>query len=57
MNVANFTANVSFGLADRWDLYGAWDIVQRVDRDNLELFNEDPNRGGVDPRTPYARER
>src|SRR5688500_16059902 len=57
MNVANFTANVSFGLADRWDIYGAWDFIQRVDRDNLLLFNTDPDRGGVDPRAPYANER
>jgi peptidoglycan-associated lipoprotein len=57
MNVANFTANVSFGLADRWDIYGAWDFIQRVDRDNQQLFNTDPDRGGVDPRAPYANER
>jgi outer membrane protein OmpA-like peptidoglycan-associated protein len=57
MNVANFTANVSYGLADRWDLFAAWDFIQRVDRDNLELFNSDPERGGVDPRAPYASER
>ena len=57
MNVANFTANVSFGLADRWDIYGAWDFIQRVDRDNQLLFNTDPDRGGVDPRAPYANER
>ena len=57
MNVANFTANVSFGLADRVDIYGAWDFIQRVDRDNLQLFNSDPDRGGVDPRAPYASDR
>ena len=57
MNVANFTANVSFGLAERVDIYGAWDLIQRVDRDNLLLFNNDPDRGGVDPRAPYANER
>src|SRR5688572_14127893 len=42
MNVANFTANVSFGLADRWAIYRAWDFIQRVDRDNPQLFNSDP---------------
>jgi peptidoglycan-associated lipoprotein len=57
MNVANFTANVSYGFTDRWDIYGAWDFIQRVDRDNLQLFNTDPERGGVDPRAPYASER
>ena len=57
MNVANFSANVSYGFTDRLDIYGAWDFIQRVDRDNLDLFNDDPERGGVDPRTPYASER
>lgn len=57
MNVANFTANVSYGLADRLDVFAAWDAIQRVDRDNQQLFNSDPDRGGVDPRVPFASER
>ena len=57
MNVANFTANVSYGLSDRLDVFGAWDFIQRVDRDNQQLFNSDPKRGGVDPRAPFAKER
>jgi outer membrane protein OmpA-like peptidoglycan-associated protein len=57
MNVANFTANVSYGLTDRLDVFGAWDFIQRVDRDNQQLFNSDPERGGVDPRAPFASER
>jgi outer membrane protein OmpA-like peptidoglycan-associated protein len=57
MNVANFTANVSYGLAERFDVFAAWDFIQRVDRDNQQLFNSDPERGGVDPRAPFANER
>jgi outer membrane protein OmpA-like peptidoglycan-associated protein len=57
MNVANFTANVSYGLAERLDVFAAWDFIQRVDRDNQQLFNSDPERGGVDPRVPFASER
>jgi outer membrane protein OmpA-like peptidoglycan-associated protein len=57
MNVANFTANVSYGFTERLDIFGAWDIIQRVDRDNQQLFNADPDRGGVDPRAPFASER
>ena len=57
MNVANFTANVSYGFTDRWDIIAAWDFIQRVDRDNQQLFNTDPERGGVDPRAPYANQR
>jgi outer membrane protein OmpA-like peptidoglycan-associated protein len=57
MNVATFTANVSYGFTDNLDIFAGWDIIQRVDRDNAALFNADPERGGVDPRTPYASER
>jgi outer membrane protein OmpA-like peptidoglycan-associated protein len=57
MNVATFTANVSYGFTDNFDIFGSWDFIQRVDRDNIQLFNSDPERGGVDPRTPYASER
>jgi outer membrane protein OmpA-like peptidoglycan-associated protein len=57
MNVATFTANVSYGFTDNLDIFAAWDFIQRVDRDNAALFNSDPERGGVDPRTPYANER
>jgi outer membrane protein OmpA-like peptidoglycan-associated protein len=57
MNVANFTANVSYGVAERLDLFAAWDFIQRVDRDNQQLFNADPQRGGVDPRVPFAKDR
>ncbi len=57
MNVANFTANVSYGFTDRFDIIAAWDVIQRVDRDNALLFNNDPERGSVDPRAPYASER
>jgi outer membrane protein OmpA-like peptidoglycan-associated protein len=38
-------------------VFGAWDLVQRVDRDNQLVFNADPDRGGVDPRAPFANER
>ena len=58
MNVATFTANVSYGFTDRFDLYAGWDFITRVDRDNQVLYvPSDPERGGVDTRVPYARER
>src|SRR5262245_23668198 len=58
MNVANFTANVSYGLTDRFDIFGAWDVVTRVDRDNQVLFvPADTERGGIDTFVPYVRER
>ena len=58
MNVATFTANVSYGFTERLDIYGGWDFITRVDRDNQVLYvPADEERGGVDTRVPYARER
>jgi outer membrane protein OmpA-like peptidoglycan-associated protein len=58
MNVATFTANVSYGFTERMDVYAGWDFITRVDRDNQVLFvPTDPERGGIDTRVPYANER
>jgi len=58
MNIANFTANVSYGFTDRFDMFAAYDIITRVDRDNQVLFvPADTERGGIDTFVPYVRER
>lgn len=58
MNIANFTANFSFGLTERFDIFGAYDVITRVDRDNQVLFvPADTERGGIDTFVPYVRER
>ena len=50
LNVADFTAAVSYGLGDRVDVFVSWDAVARVDRDVRPLYiSSDPERGGVDP--------
>ena len=57
MNVATFTAAVSYGLGDRADIFASFDTIQRVDRDLRSLFvATDVERGGIDTRLPYARE-
>ena len=57
MNVATFTAAVSYGIGERADVFASWDAIQRVDRDTRSLFiASDPERGGIDTRLPYARE-
>jgi outer membrane protein OmpA-like peptidoglycan-associated protein len=57
-NIANFTANFSFGLSERFDIFGAYDVITRVDRDNQVLFvPADTERGGIDTFVPYVRER
>ncbi|MDP2319781.1 MAG: OmpA family protein [Acidobacteriota bacterium] len=58
MNIADFTANVSYGFGERFDVYAAWDFIERVDRDIATLFvPSDPDQGGIDTLRPYARER
>ena len=58
MNVATFTANVSYGFTERLDVYAGWDFITRVDRDNQVLYvPADQERGGIDTQVPYARER
>jgi hypothetical protein len=58
MNIADFTANVSYGFGDRFDMYAAWDFIERVDRDTATLFvPTDADQGGIDAMRPYARER
>ena len=58
MNIANFTANVSYGFTDRFDLFAGYDVITRVDRDNQVLFvPSDTERGGIDTFVPYVRER
>ena len=57
MNVATFTAAVSYGLGDRADVFASFDAIQRVDRDLRSLYvAADAQRGGLDTRVPYARE-
>jgi outer membrane protein OmpA-like peptidoglycan-associated protein len=58
MNVATFTANVSYGFTERFDVYAGWDFITRVDRDNQVLYvPTDQERGGIDTQVPYARDR
>jgi outer membrane protein OmpA-like peptidoglycan-associated protein len=58
MNIADFTANVSYGFGDRFDAYAAWDFIERVDRDTAAVFfPSDEDQGGIDAMRPYARER
>jgi len=58
MNIADFTANVSYGFGERFDVYAAWDVIERVDRDIATLFvPSDDDQGGIDTMRPYATQR
>jgi len=58
MNIADFTANVSYGFGERFDVYAAFDVIERVDRDIATLFvPSDDDQGGIDTMRPYATQR
>lgn len=45
-DVSNFPVTFGLGLADRAELFGAWSLVRRIDRDVRPLFF--PTLGGID---------
>src|SRR6185295_1304645 len=45
-DVSDWPATFAFGLADRAEIFGAWTLVRRVDRDVRPLFvSTEPNAG------------
>jgi outer membrane protein OmpA-like peptidoglycan-associated protein len=46
-DVSNFPLTFGFGLGDRAELFGAWDLVRRIDRDSRPIFFSTNQQGGV----------
>ena len=46
-DVSNFPLTFGFGLGDRAELFGAWDLVRRIDRDSRPIFFSRNQQGGV----------
>ncbi len=46
-DVSNFPVTFGVGLGDRAELFGAWDIVRRIDRDSRPIFFSSNQQGGV----------
>jgi len=56
-DVSDWPATFAFGLADRAEIFGAWTLVRRVDRDVRPLFvSTEPNAGGLVNEAPFIRQ-
>ena len=53
-DVSNFPITFGVGLGDRAELFGAWNVVRRIDRDVRPLFTGDPQSGGVVNEYPFV---
>jgi outer membrane protein OmpA-like peptidoglycan-associated protein len=56
-DVSNWPVTFGFGLADRAELFGAWTLVRRIDRDVRPLFTAgQPEAGGIVNDYPFVRQ-
>jgi outer membrane protein OmpA-like peptidoglycan-associated protein len=46
-DVSNFPITFGVGLRDRVELFGAWDVVRRIDRDSRPIFLSGTGAGGT----------
>ena len=54
-DVSNWPVTFGFGLADRAEVFGAWQVVRRIDRDVRPLFTDNQG-GGVANEYPFVRQ-
>jgi outer membrane protein OmpA-like peptidoglycan-associated protein len=54
-NVAEFPLTFAYGIAPRFELFGSFHAVSRIDRDLRPVFTADPEIGGPVPGNPYQR--
>ena len=56
-DVSNWPVTFGFGVADRAEIFGAWEVVRRVDRDVRTIFVPGQSRaGGVVNEYPFIRQ-
>ncbi len=56
-DVSNWPATFGFGLGDRAEVFGAWTLVRRIDRDVRPIFlPSQPEAGGVVNDYPFVRQ-
>jgi hypothetical protein len=56
-DVSNWPVTFGVGLADRAEIFGAWTVVRRVDRDIRPIFYPlEPEAGGVTNDYPLVRQ-
>jgi outer membrane protein OmpA-like peptidoglycan-associated protein len=56
-DVSDWPVTFGFGVADRAEIFGAWTVVRRVDRDVRPLFvSTEPVAGGLVNELPFVRQ-
>jgi outer membrane protein OmpA-like peptidoglycan-associated protein len=55
-DVSNWPITLGVGLGDRAELFGAWTVVRRIDRDVRPLFTNDPQSGGLVNEYPFVND-
>jgi outer membrane protein OmpA-like peptidoglycan-associated protein len=55
-DVSNWPVTVAAGLADRAEIFAAWDVVRRIDRDVRPLFTSNADSGGLVNDYPFVRQ-
>jgi outer membrane protein OmpA-like peptidoglycan-associated protein len=56
-DVSDWPLTFAFGLADRAEIFGAWTLVRRIDRDVRPLFvSTEPVAGGLVNEHPFVRQ-
>ena len=55
-DISNWPITIGVGLGDRAEVFGALDVVRRIDRDVRPLFTSDPRAGGLVNEYPFVRD-
>jgi outer membrane protein OmpA-like peptidoglycan-associated protein len=55
-DVSNWPVTFGVGLADRAELFGAWQLVRRIDRDVRPVFTSNASAGGLVNDYPFVRQ-
>src|SRR5262249_13895201 len=56
-DVSDWPVTFAFGAADRAEIFGAWTVVRRIDRDVRPLFvPPEPTAGGLVNEAPFVRQ-
>ena len=55
-DVSNWPVTFGFGVSDRAEIFGAWTVIRRIDRDTRPIFLQDSRSGGLVNEYPFVRQ-
>ncbi|MBA2260314.1 MAG: hypothetical protein H0W18_15585, partial [Acidobacteria bacterium] len=55
-DVSNWPVTLGVGVGDRAELFGAWQVLRRIDRDVRPVFTSNPQAGGPVNEFPFVRQ-